>query len=409
MNTQIVSQQDVVDTAAQPGEPSTDGVSPGTLPMAQEHPTSSAIKRRNEIAVVGVVLEQHNHDRNVVGVTRTTVFRTRVTCLLVQVTEEDGAIYAMTLNVPLSPEHTARAALLEKLQLGARIRARGRLHTEQRFDRRFATADDPDGRPSRQVVVAVDDIANASEDELDGTWLQLTGRISVVATIRNHEIAIDEEIGRTHLVVEWVEPSQRPGSRAHATRVDRIPLDIPLLLESSPNGLRAGNLVTVEGRLEPFRRQLRPAQNRFVQQYLEDFEQKRRGTYALLSDQARAERERRDANKLRSLRYEQDVRVRAGYVDLHEGQPMSVGEARTAHRAYIRQQKARKQAQGAQPDEKQGAGVEQPPAPAMEASISASSGSDERADRPVRHRRLYPRDEEQDTVEPSADGTPAHK
>ncbi len=65
----------------------------------------------------------------------------------------------------------------------------------------------------------------------------------MVATIRNHEIALDEEIGRTHLVVEWVEPSQRPGSRAHATRVDRIPLDIPLLLQSSPNGLRAGNLV----------------------------------------------------------------------------------------------------------------------------------------------------------------------
>lgn len=86
----------------------------------------------------------------------------------------------------------------------------------------------------------------------------------MVATIRTNQIAIDEEIGRTHLVVEWVEPSQRPGSRAHSTRVDHILLDIPLLLETSSNGLRAGNLVTIEGLLEPFRRQLRPEQNLFV-------------------------------------------------------------------------------------------------------------------------------------------------
>lgn len=84
-----------------------------------------------------------------------------------QVTEGDGAVYAMTLNIPLSPDHREHEVLLEELQPGARVCARGHLHTEQSFGRHFATEDDPDGRSSRQDVV--DDITRATDDYMDGT------------------------------------------------------------------------------------------------------------------------------------------------------------------------------------------------------------------------------------------------
>lgn len=362
-------------------------------------------EQRNRIELVGVIVEQRNRDRTVVGVTtRSTLFRTRVTRLLVEVTEEDGALHTMTLNVPLPVDQPEREALLNTLVPGERIRASGRIHTEQTYDTRFATQADPDGRPSRQLAVTVETLDRAAEEDVGGSWLQLTGRISVPPTIRYHEVAVDDEIGRTHIVVEWLEPSQRPGSRSQVARTDRIPLDVPLLVETSPNALRAGNLVTIEGRLEPFRRQIRPEDDRYAQDFLEEWERERTATYATLSQRERTAQERRDTNRLRGLRYEKDVRVRAGYVDLHIGTPMNVNEARRTRRTYAKKQKRRDGGNNTQNGAQRVQGSSQQ-LPAYGVTPSANGGVSDHSDRPTRHRRQYGRENEHVNVAPSSNGS----
>jgi len=361
-------------------------------------------EQRNHIELVGVIIEQRNRDRAVVGVTRSTMFRTRFTRLLVEVTEEDGALHTMTLNVPLRADQPERESLLQTLAPGERIRASGRIHSEQTYDTRFATQADPDGRPSRQLAVTVETLGRATEDDLGGSWLQLTGRISVPPTIRYHEVALDDEIGRTHIVVEWVEPSQRPGSRAQITRTDRIPLDVPLLVETSPNALHAGNLVTIEGRLEPFRRQIRPEDDRYAQDFLEEWDRERTATYATLSERERTAQERRDTNRLRGLRYEKDVRVRAGYVDLHVGTPMNVDEARRTRRTYAKKQKRRDGGKTTQNGTQRMQGSSQQ---LLTQGITPSANGSviNDTDRPRRHRRQHARENEPASIPTSLSGS----
>jgi hypothetical protein len=311
--------------------------------MMQVHHEQAAqaapLEVKNTIELVGTIVLQRDrtNDKGVVAVPRTNLQNARMKRLLVQVEEGDGAIYAIPIDVSYSTHK--RQALVDELQGGDRVRVRGRLRTEQTFDRRFASDDHPDGRPTRTVNVVVEEIEPAEPDDIDGSWLQLTGRISVVADIRRHEVTIDEEVGRTFLVVQWVEASRRRNSMYQHVRIDRIPLDIPLLIDSSVNGLRAGNVVTVEGRLEPFRRQLRPQTNKFIERFLIDTQQKQQVEYATLNPAARAERERKDRQQLGRLHYEKSVRVRAGYVELHEGSPMSVDAARVARAAFVKHQK----------------------------------------------------------------------
>src|SRR3712207_1029464 len=88
-----------------------------------------------------------------VGMPRTTLHRARMTRLLLQVQEEDGAVYAIAVDV--SASHATETAVIVALQPSDRICVRGHLRTEQVFDRRFATLDNPEGRPSSAIVVVV--------------------------------------------------------------------------------------------------------------------------------------------------------------------------------------------------------------------------------------------------------------
>ncbi len=144
-------------------------------------------------------------------------------------------------------------------------------------------------------------------------------------------------------MVEWSEPSQRPGSRITHTRSDRILLDVPLALDGSTNALRAGNLITIEGQLEPFQRYIDPQRNSAVNSYLTSFNDRRHAEYATLSPQERRRQERRDRRTLQHIRYEHSLRVRAGYVELHDGHPMTAEEAQKARDAWVKQRKQRKQ------------------------------------------------------------------
>jgi hypothetical protein len=306
----------------------------------------------NHIEIVGGLVALHQRDRQqhaaVLPVPRMTRYSAQVQRLLLQVEEEDGLVYTLPLDVPTHlPDQQALLAILAP---GDRIHVHGRVCTEATFDRRFATLDNPDGRPTSQLTVVVAQLRHAGADDVNGSWLQLMGRISVPPTIRRHERATTEEVGRTSLVVEWVEPSRRPGSHQQLVRIDRIPLDIPLAIDGSIKGLRAGNRILVEGRLEPFQRPLRPGTNGFVQHHLAALHAQWQAEATTLSATERGQRERHHLQQLRRLQSEQCVRVRAGYVELLDGQPMTVEDARTAHATFVAQQKQRTRHRTAVPE-----------------------------------------------------------
>jgi hypothetical protein len=303
----------------------------------------------NHIEIVGVLVAGPQRDGQATNPVRAIRpvgrYSAHVHRLLLQIAEEDGALYTLPLDVPAAlPE---QQTLIDSLQLGDRVRIAGRLRMDTTHDRRFATAANPYGRPTTHLLVAVTDVVLATAYDVDGSWAQLTGRISVPPTIRRHEQARDEDIARTSLVVEWHEPSRRVGSQQWITRIDRFPLDVPLGIADSASALRAGNRVTVEGRLEPFQRMLRPNTNAFVQQHLADLEAQWHANAAALSAAGRAERDRQHLAYLRRIGAEQRLRVRAGYVALRDGHPLSVAEAQVAHRAFVDQQKQRRKEAGA--------------------------------------------------------------
>jgi len=315
----------------------------------------------NHIEVVGRLLAPHGRDgevgRPVQAVRPASRYSAHVHRLLLHVAEEDGAIYTLPLDVPSAlPEHQA---LLAALQVGDRVRVVGRLRMDTTYDRRFATAANPDGRPTTQLVVAVQHLAAATDADVDGSWAQLTGRISVPPSIRRHEQTSDDDVARTSLVVEWSEPSRRAGSRQQITRIDRVPLDVPLAIAGSTSALRAGNRVAIEGRLEPFQRQVRPDANPVVQQHLTALEAQWQADAATLRVHERTRRERDHLQHLRRLRAEQRLRVRAGYVALLDGTPLSMDEARAAHAVWVTQQHERR--------------ARRPPAPSDPAAAAGSS------------------------------------
>jgi len=367
--------------------PTTADVPEQSTTPANDIPPSLVVSR-TEIHVVGAVqLPQDSKGKHRDLRVSQGAFRTRTTRLLLHVAEEDGSAYGLNVDVP---SHTAeREQLLARLKHGERVRVRGTLRTEPTFDLRFATDDNPAGRPTRQMAVVVEHIDLADADAIDGTWLKLTGRTSAVADIRDHEYGNDDQVGRTFVVVEWSEPSQRPGSRITHTRSDRIPLDVPLALPGSTNALRGGNLITVEGQLEPFQRYIDPERNSAVNTYLTSFNTRRQTEYAALSPQERQRQERRDRRTLQHIRYEQSLRVRAGYIELHDGEPMNIEEAQEVRAAWVKQRKQRKQRNQGNDVPKTmqhaaAAHVDQSPSH----SIEDVRDVQEQGNRPVRHRRV---------------------
>ena len=299
----------------------------------------------NRIEIVGVVVPEHVRDGSpstpaATIIPRRTRYMAYQQHLVLQVVEEDGVLYTLPVNVPVHlPE---QQAALTTLTYGDRVRVVGHLRTETAFDRRFATRDNPDGRPTSLLVVAVTTLMPAIDADVDGSWLCLTGRISTPPALRRHERTPTDEVARTSLVVESIVPSRRPGSQQHFVRIDRIPLDIPLRIAGSTSALRAGNLVAIEGRLESFQRTLRPHTNAFVKQHLAALEAHWQTTNATVNADERAQREQQQLQHLRRLQTEQRLRVRAGYVALLDGEPMTIDEARTAHATFVDQQKQRR-------------------------------------------------------------------
>ncbi len=299
---------------------------PAYRPLAIE---TSAAAEGNLIEIVGPVLLQRRRGKEQVALTNFSRQRGARTQLYVQINEEHGDTYALTLYFPARTAEDE--ALIESLQEGERIRAVGQLSSRETYDTRFVTNEMPLGRPMRELMILVLRLERATEDDLDGSWVTLTGTIATPPRLRRHEIESSMEIARTSLFVQVRQPSRRPGCGAIRMKEDRIPIDVPMALPNAGAALARHNSVAVQGWLEVYRARLNPEFEPLVAAALSDLEATWAAEAARLQGRALEEAQRTHARRLRAMLYEDRLRVRVGQVELLGGTAIDDRQAVEAH------------------------------------------------------------------------------
>jgi hypothetical protein len=265
--------------------------------------------------------------------------------LRVQVIDAGGTVaYGMRLAVPAALRR-AIGAQVATLDEGVRIKVWGHLNRPVSYDARFrdqrSVAPDA-GREYREVVVEVRGMALAHEDDIDGTLVVLQGRVLRPPFIGSHDTDVNLEVARTSVEVAWSFPARpdRPGVLEHGCTT--LLLETPLLLENAAAVFAPGNVVRVEGRLEPFvehldpERAVAPVRRRrgsavgpnVVASAIERLDAEWEARRAKLTEGELAKAERSYYARRRSLQQDRALRVRVGLVTLVSGRMISVGEAR---------------------------------------------------------------------------------
>ncbi len=295
----------------------------------------------NLVEIIGTVVTQRWRGRDSIALSGMSPAHARTARLALQVTEEDGDAYGIRLVC--AQQAPGVAALLAQLQDGDRIRVAGRLGWRATYDLRYATPDDPAGRPVRELLITVLALEPALPDAIDGSWVRVQGTILVPPRLRWHEVVAGMQVARTSLQVALHQPSLRPGSRCAIVQTETIPVDFPIDLPGVGAALRVGNQVVVEGRLELFRQRINAERAPQVGVAVATLRQALAAELAGLADEARSRVERRGAGQVRRLLYEDRLRLRAGYVALLGGHPVDdLDQVVAQHRAWVRDQQARR-------------------------------------------------------------------
>ncbi len=308
----------------------------------------------NLVEIVGPVMLQRQRGKEQVALARFSRQGGARTQLYVQINEEHGDVYTLTLYFPARTVEEEQ--LIESLQEGERIRAVGQLSSRETYDTRFVTDDAPLGRPVRELAIAVLRIERAAEDDIDGSWVELRGTIATPPRLRRHETESSLEIARTSLLVQVQQPSRRPGVAVLRMKEDRVPIDVPVALPGAGAALARDNGVCVKGWLEVYRARLNLEREPLVADAITAHEAQWVEERARLMGKALQDAERVHTRRLRGLLYEDRLRVRVGQVDLVTGTAIDDLEAvRHNHRTWEDGVRSRRDAQRARRSQAVGA------------------------------------------------------
>ncbi|MGQ9547617.1 MAG: hypothetical protein ACUVSY_19115 [Roseiflexus sp.] len=218
--------------------------------------------------------------------------------------------------------------LLDQAHHGARLLIEGRLEWNKSSD---AAALAP--------TLIADAVRPVTSNDEDGCDVRLCGEVTAPARIRRHPLR--PGIAMAHVTLRVQIPRTRATSRAMLTETVGIPVVIPLNHPNAPALLRPGNRVLVEGLLEqaPV-----PRNGPEVDQTLADLEAmaKQRVAWAMTPEETRAAE--RDYTRRRwEATHTVVYRVVAGYVELLNGAPATIREARELRRAELQRRAQRQQ------------------------------------------------------------------
>lgn len=219
--------------------------------------------------------------------------------------------------------------LLDPAHHGVRLLVEGRLEWSA----------SPDNAPPAPTLVA-SAVHPVTPDDEDGCDIHMCGEITGPARIGRHPLR--SSIALAQVTVRVQIPRTRAGSRAILTETVRIPVVIPLNHPGTPALLRPGNRVVIEGLLE---QASLPRSGPEVEQELANLEEttKQRVAWAMTSEEARAA-ERDHARRRWEATHTVVHRVVAGYVELLNGAPATIREARELRRAAMQRRAQRQQA-----------------------------------------------------------------
>lgn len=274
----------------------------------------------------------------------------------IQVLDAGGTVaYGMRLAVP-SALRMQMGEQVAKLNEGQRIKVWGYLNRPVAYDGRFRDprSQDPDaGREFRETIIEVQGMALASDEDLDGTLVVLEGRVLTPPFIGTHDTDVALDVARTTLEVRWsFQP--RPDRPSREVKDASLPVEVPLLLEDASALFAVGNIVRVEGRLEPFVERLRvdrapnPSRRRAAGEETPNpvvtalarldasWDEERKG----LTGEVLVRAERDYFRRRQSLQQDRGLRVRVGYVSLITGELITVTEARKQRAQRLERRRA---------------------------------------------------------------------
>lgn len=211
--------------------------------------------------------------------------------------------------------------LLDPAAHGARLRIEGSLEWS-------AAA----GEISPLPALLVDSVRMVTAAEEDGCDIWLYGEVIAPPRISRHPLRTSVALAQVAVRVQF--PRTRHNSRVTLTETVRIPLAIPLNHAEAPALFRPGNRVAVEGMLE---RAPLLKSGPEVEQALAELDAATRARLASISDPADIRAVERAAERRRwDLTHQASSRVVAGFVQLLEGAPATIREARALRRAAVR-------------------------------------------------------------------------
>jgi hypothetical protein len=300
----------------------------------------------NLVEIVGPVMLQRQRGKEQVALARFSRQGGARTQLYVQINEEHGDVYTLTLYFPARTAEEEQ--LIESLNEGERVRAVGQLSSRDTYDTRFATDDAPLGRPVRELAIAVLRIERAVEDDIDGSWVELRGTIATPPRLRRHETESSLEIARTSLLVQVQQASRRSGVAVLRMKEDRVPIDVPVALPGAGAAMARDNAVCVKGWLEVYRAKLNLDRESLVADAMTALEAHWMEERVRLTGKALQDAERVHTRRLRSLLYEDRLRVRVGQVELVAGTAINdLDVVRNNHRVWEDGVRSRREAQRA--------------------------------------------------------------
>jgi hypothetical protein len=241
--------------------------------------------------------------------------------------------------VPVTIEGDLRGLIPQaELRVGNRLMVRGYLARTLHRDLRYATPRYPDGYAYQAPGLVVQQIIRASEDDSDETYVRVQGTITDLPRIQPHPTERSLEIASTQIDVAMPLRDRR-GRETYIT--GRVPVYWPTRLNDAEVGLRQGNTVAVVGWIDIGMRPV-PQRNGIIRVALEAQEAQwqadqehvkptDRHDQPLPEHILQRKRERvgsRIAQERHALLHVPVVRIRGGSLELVDGQPLALDEAR---------------------------------------------------------------------------------
>lgn len=291
--------------------------------MMEEQPSQTDFPA-NQILVIGTLDRQIVRGRELTRRIRRNDLNGYEEQLILQVVSPFGYSYALSLTLD---ERVRGLDLLARAGVGDRLAVGGRLAWEQQIDWRFPI-DSVQIQHANDLVIRVGSIRPAKPYEEPGSIVRLHGIVAATSRIGRHPQHARRLLALTALDVPGNDGMA--GTRMRELSSERVPLGIPLSHSHTPNLLRPGNRVIVEGMLDRYLVDLHGEEVEEAQRALDrEWEQRR----ALIDDPAeRLAGERRHQSRRRRMGQTARSRVIAGYVELREGQPATTEEARVFRR-----------------------------------------------------------------------------